>query len=80
MLFVPLIEYLGGRFAGRELLLKALSKIKIREKDINKADDWIAIIYIGIRTVLVYNFFSKMYYFRDNFNRYVYSSERMQLT
>ncbi|EQB69457.1 DedA family protein [Cuniculiplasma divulgatum] len=42
MLFVSLIEYLSGRFAGRELLLKALSKIKIREKDINKADDWIA--------------------------------------
>ncbi|MGC8608344.1 MAG: DedA family protein [Thermoplasmata archaeon] len=41
MLFLTGIEYFGGRFAGRPLLLKVLSYFRIREKDISAADDWI---------------------------------------
>lgn len=35
------LEYAAGRFAGRPLLLKAISYIRIREKDIKAADDWL---------------------------------------
>lgn len=35
------IEYAAGRFAGRPLLLKSLSYVRITEKDIRVADDWL---------------------------------------
>jgi membrane protein DedA with SNARE-associated domain len=35
------IEYAAGRFAARPLLLRGLSVFRIREKDIENADDWI---------------------------------------
>jgi len=42
MLFEMGIEYAGGRFGGRPLLLKVLSKFHITEGDIEFADNWIA--------------------------------------
>jgi len=35
------IEYAAGRFAGRPLLLKVLSYVRITENDIRVADDWL---------------------------------------
>ena len=42
MMFIAEIEYFGGRFAGRAILLKALSYFRIKEKDIEVADRWLA--------------------------------------
>lgn len=42
MMFIAEIEYLGGRFGGRPILLKVLSHFKIRERDIDVADRWLA--------------------------------------
>ncbi len=42
MMFLIAIEYFGGRFAGRPLLLRVLSHVDITEKDISVADDWIS--------------------------------------
>lgn len=42
MMFLTAIEYFGGRFAGRPLLLKVLLHVGITERDISVADDWIS--------------------------------------
>lgn len=42
MMFLTAIEYFGGRFAGRPLLLRALLHVGITERDISVADDWIS--------------------------------------
>lgn len=41
MMFIAEIEYIGGRFAGRPILLRALSYFNIKEKDIESADRWL---------------------------------------
>ncbi|MEM3498000.1 MAG: DedA family protein [Conexivisphaerales archaeon] len=41
LMFIAEIEYFGGRFAGRSLLLKALSYFKIGEKELQVADKWL---------------------------------------
>ncbi|MCW6169176.1 MAG: DedA family protein [Thermoplasmatales archaeon] len=41
MLFLSVIEYFAGRYAGRALLLKGLSAFKIHEEDLMLADLWI---------------------------------------
>ncbi len=41
MVFLSMVEYLGGRYAGRTLLLKGLAVFRIHEKDLKLADNWI---------------------------------------
>ena len=41
MLFLSIVEYFAGRYAGRALLLKSLSAFKIHEEDLMLADLWI---------------------------------------
>jgi membrane protein DedA with SNARE-associated domain len=41
LMFIAEIEYFGGRFAGRPLLVKALSYFRITEKDLDAADRWL---------------------------------------
>ncbi len=41
MLFLSIVEYFAGRYAGRALLLRGLSAFKIHEEDLMLADLWI---------------------------------------
>ncbi len=41
MIFLSMVEYLGGRYAGRALLLKGLAVFRIHEEDLKLADRWI---------------------------------------